>query len=168
MPIDPHLARWTFASLVTHLKGVAVDDQHPFLIEGVDERADTLLKSRLWAETRVTGPFVQQQHGQYRVHVDANVLLTSNGDAPPYEIIRVAGLYQQALSTPIPVWNFGSQAGDYVEADPSTHLLLGCLTAKPGRQESVAVFHFGQVEKTDRVRQTLIDATLEMFLPTGK
>jgi hypothetical protein len=165
MPADPNWARWVFASIVTHLKAVATEDHHPFLIEGVDERTDTFLKSRLRAEARVTGPFTSpQQGGDYRLTVDANVLLTCDGDAQPYEIVRVAGLYQEALTTPIPVWNYGTRNGDYVPSDPSTKVLLGCLTTKPGRQESVGVFHFGQIEKTDRVRQSLVDATLEMFL----
>lgn len=167
MPIDPNLARWTFASVVTHLKAVATTDSHLAIVEGVDEKTDSILEAPIWAEIRMTGPFVQQQQGQYRVNVDANVLITCNSDARGYEISRIAGLYQEALSTPIPVWNFGDQPGDWVEGDEETQVLLGCLSAKPGRAESVAVFHFGQIEKTDKVRQALADASLEMFLPRG-
>lgn len=160
--VNPNWARWIFASVMTHLK--AVQNQHPFLIEGVDQRTDTILRSPLWAEARLTGPFAIPLQGEYRLTIDTNVLLTANPSSEPYELNRLAGLYQKALSEPIPVWNYGSLTGDYVPSDPSTKVLLGCLSPKPGKAEPISVFHFGKIENTTEVRQSLVDATLEIYL----
>ena len=166
MPVNPNLARWVFASIMKHLEAVATAAGHPFIKEGVDVRTDAIMKSKLWAEGRVTGPYTRDlQGGEYEVNVDANVLLSTN--QPGYDIVRVAGLYQEALSTPIPVWNYGALTGDYVHSDSSTKVLLGCLTNSPGRKEMVAVFHFGQVNKTDPIRQSVIDTSLQMIFPSA-
>lgn len=168
MPVNPNLARWLFASIMKHLEAVAIANSHPIIKEGVDTRTDAILKSKLWAEARITGPFTRElQGGEYEVNVDANVLLTTNDPINGYEIVRVAGLYQEALSSPIPVWNYGALTGDYVQGQPDTQVLLGCLMNSPGRKEMIGVYHFGQVNKTDPIRQSVIDTSLQMIIPTA-
>jgi hypothetical protein len=157
-------ARWTFASVMVAFREVASDDGHAFMIEGVDNRTDSILQSPIWVEARMTGPWVQRQQARHRLRVEANVLISSNGGTAPYELNRVAGLYQERLLQPIPVWNYGDQLGDFVEGDPETQLFLGCLTVRPGRQQDVTVFHFGRINPNDGVRQSVVDAALEMFL----
>lgn len=160
--INPNWPRWIFASVAKHLRDVATADNHKSLLEGTDERTKAILESDLWVEHRITGPFIQQQHGQHRIWVDSNVLLhTSRKD---FEVQRISGLYAEAYSRPIQVWNYGKLAGDYVAGDPSTQVLLGCLTPKPTKAENISVFHFGRIEATDKVRQSIVDVTLEMFL----
>lgn len=166
MAANPNWPRWVFASIAKHLKQVATTDAtFPAMVEGLDDRSEAFLSQKLRTEIRVNGPFFQQRQGEWFMWVDANVLITANMDGPhPYELTRVAGLFLEALTVPIPVWNYGNLVGDYVEGDPTTQEFLGCLTVRGGSRESVGVFHFGQIDKTDRVRQSLVDATLEMTL----
>lgn len=154
------LPRWTFASLAAAMTEVA--DTFPVYVEGNDERTDAFLEASHRAEARINGPFVQElSKGYFRVWVDVNVLLTSQGTLRDrYELHRIAGLYLHALTEAVEVWNYGSQPGDY-DDDPT---LLGCLLPRAGRNRSVSVFHFGQTEKTDQVRQSAVDATLEMHI----
>ncbi len=82
------------------------------------------------AEIRITGPFDQElSKGYHRIYVDVNVLLTSryDGQKNAATILKYAGLFHEAMSEPIPVWNFGGEPGDYVEDDPETQVFLGCL-----------------------------------------
>lgn len=160
--INPNWVRWIFASIAKHLRDVATTDEHLYLLEGIDERTDKILESDLWVEHRITGPLIQQQPGQYRIWVDSNVLLHTKRD--DYEIQRICGLYAAAYSQPIQVWNYGKLAGDYVAGEPSTKVLLGCLTPKPTKAENISVFHFGRIQATDKVRQSIVDVTLEMYL----
>ena len=116
---------------------------------------------------RVNGPFSQELSLNYfRLWVDVNVILTSRMDADKngYTIQRLAGIFQSAMDQPIPVWNYGDQIGDFVSGSPDTQIHLGCLSPRPQTGESIKVFNFGQVEKTDRVKQSIVDARYVMFM----
>jgi hypothetical protein len=169
MAANPNWARWVYASLAYHLKQVAESESFPVMIEGNDQRTDEFLKAAHRAEIRINGPFVQRvSRGYYRAWVDGNVLVASTSlTDSAYELHRIVGLFQAALDTPVPVWNYGGEPDDYVEGSPETQVFLGCLKPKPGARDSVSVFHFGQTEKTDQVRHAMADATLEMFLDTN-
>lgn len=138
------------------------------LVEHLDERTDAFIKSADRAEIRITGPFDQEiSKGYHRVWVDANILLTSRYDGGAKnanDILKYAGLFQQAMSGPIPIWNYGHEAGDYVDADPQTQVFLGCLLPRPGRSESVRVSHFGQTDKTDKLKQSSVDTRYVTYL----
>jgi hypothetical protein len=74
-----------------------------------------------------------------------------------YGMMRWGGEFESAMNERIPVYKLGSG----VEDDDS---LLGCLTMRKGQSESVKLFHFGQINSTDRIRQSVIDGRYEMYL----
>jgi len=121
------------------------------------------------AEIRITGPHIRERsRGDFYVRVEVSVLLSSRYDGQlknALEIHRFAGLFQEALTLPIPVWNYGAESGDFVEGQPATQLKLGCLETV--EREPVRVFHFGQIHETDKLKQTAVDAKLQMELTVG-
>jgi hypothetical protein len=164
MSANPNWARWFFSSVADRLKAVALDSGTAVLVEHLDARSEQFINSTLRAEIRITGPFTQKlSEGYHRVYLDANVLLTSS-IARGYDILRIAGLFHEAMDGPIPIWNYGDQPGDYDPDDPETQLFLGCLLPKPGNSNSVRVFNFGQLTETDKLKQTAIDARYVTYL----
>jgi hypothetical protein len=153
-----NLPRWIFASVASHFKTIADNNNIPYFVEGIDEREpDNMRQSRV--EIRVTGPKIKEvSKDYYRIEVTINFLLTylmqmTGSDA--YEIMNWCGIFSNEMLEPIPVYRYGSGAED----DDS---LVGCLRIKKNRTDSVKTFHFGQVHKTDRVRQSELDAVYEM------
>jgi hypothetical protein len=168
MPANPNWARWIFSSVADHLKQVAVDASLPVIVEHLDDRTTAFMQATDRVEVRITGPESRElSHGFHRVWVDANVLLTSRYDGAkkdPLAIFKFAGLFHEAMDGPIPVWNYGNEMGDFVEADPDSQVFLGCLMPRPGRNETVRVLHFGQINTTDKLKQSMVDARYEMYL----
>lgn len=168
MPANPNWARWIFASVADSLKAVATTVSLPVLVEHFDERTAAFERASDKAEIRITGPFTQElSHGYHRIWVDANVLLTGRYDGAKKNaatILKIAGLFHEAMGSPIPVWNFGNEPGDYVADDPSTQVYLGCLVPRPGKNDSIRVLHFGQMDKTDKIKQTEVDARYVLYL----
>ena len=161
-------ARWIFASVADYLKEVAVERNLAVLVEHLDERTEAFMQASDRAEIRITGPFTREKsRGCWEVFVDANVLLTSRYDSEgknAYSILKHAGAFHEAMDGPIGVWNFGSEEGDYVESDPATQRFLGCLLPRPGRNQSVRVLNFGQIDPVDKIKQTEVDARYVMEL----
>lgn len=158
--LDADLARWVFASVAVYFKSIADGLSLPLLVEGVDEReSDTMREDH--AELRLTGPFVREvSHGCWRTWTDINILLTgrmlmSREDA--YGIARWGGKFTQAMTDRIPVYKYGPDVGD----DDS---LIGCLTQRKGKAESIRLVHFGQISREDRIRQAVVDGRYEMYL----
>jgi len=148
MPANPNWARWIFASLATYLKQVAQENNILVLVEGLDERSTEFMQATDRAEVRITGPFIRElSHNYWELKVDVNVLLTSRIDGPDtknrYTFTRFAGIFQAA-------------------GDDET--LVGCLSPLSGRRDAVRVFHFGQINTTDGLRQSMIDAKYVMEL----
>jgi hypothetical protein len=168
MPANSNWARWIFASVAKTLKEVATDASIPVLVEHLDERSETFMRASDRVEIRITGPFTQEQsQGYFRIYVDVNVLLSSRYDGSKknqYTILKYAGLFHEAMDMPIPVWNYGNEPGDFVDDDPDTQVFLGCLSPRPGNSESVRVFNFGQIDKTDKLKQSAVDARYVMYL----
>jgi hypothetical protein len=158
--------RWIFASVADYLKQVAAEQNLPVLVEHLDERTETFMRATDRAEIRITGPFTQELSINYfRVYVDVNVLLTSRYDGDSknsYGILKHAGAFQEEMNSPIGVWNFGNEPGDYVEGQPDTQKFLGCLKPRPGRD--VRVMNFGQIDQVEKIKQTEIDARYVMEL----
>ena len=170
MAIDPNWARWVFASVAKALKEVVATEQNlAVLVEQLDERTKEFEQKTNKVEIRITGPSTQElSKGYFRNCVDMNVLLTCRYDGAQknaYTIFRLAGLYQAALSTPIGVWNYGSEDGDYIEGQPDTLVFIGCLKPRPGIQDSTKVLHFGQIDPVSKLSQTMVDARYVMYLP---
>lgn len=168
MAANPNWARWIFASVADVLKEVATDASLPVLVDHLDERSDAFMKASDRVEIRITGPFSQQiSHAYHRVQVDVNVLLTSRYDGPSknaMSILKFAGLFHEAMDSPIPVFNYGNEPDDFDDDNPSSQVFLGCLTPRPGRNEAVRVFNFGQNDKTDKLKQTVVDARYVIYL----
>lgn len=153
------LPRWAYASLAKHFNDLAVANSIPFFVEGVHERdEDRMAISH--AELRVTGPYAKQvDSSRYAVDVVANIMLISLMDSKgsAYEIVQWGGIFQDALLSPIPVYKYGDGADD-------TGALIGCLRHKKNRRDQAKLFHFGQMDRTDRVQQSELDAVLEMWV----
>jgi hypothetical protein len=168
MPANPNWARWIFASVADHLKQVATNVDLPILVEHFDERTETFERASPKAEIRITGPFTSELSANYfRIWVDANVLLTDRYDGSrknPFDILKYAGLFHEAMDSPIPVWNYGSEPGDYVAGQPDTQVFLGCLVPRSGNSDSVRVINFGQIHATDKLKQTAVDARYVLYL----
>jgi hypothetical protein len=161
-------ARWVFASVVSAMKEVAGELNLPALVEHLDERTEAFMRAGDRAEIRVTGPFLRElSKDYYRLSVDVNILLTGRFDGEDknaYDIVRYAGAFQDAMDAPIAVWNYGNQPGDYSDGDPATQVFLGCLLPRSGRNDSVKVMHFGQIDPVDKIRQSEVDARYVMEL----
>jgi hypothetical protein len=166
MPANPNWARWIFASVADHLKSVAVTHSLPVLVDHLDDRTTAFMQASDRAEIRITGPFTQEvSMGFHRVYVDANVLLTSRYDGQKKDqmaVFKYAGFFHEAMDSPIPIWNYGNMTGDFVEGDPATQVFLGCLKPRPGKNDSVQVFHFGQTDKVDKLKQSAVNARYYM------
>ncbi|MCA9069146.1 MAG: hypothetical protein KDA84_09500 [Planctomycetaceae bacterium] len=115
----------------------------------------------------MNGPYINEQSkGHYQVWVAVDVLITAHMNAKDsrFELHRLAGIYQAAIDGNIPLWNYGNQPGDYDDGDSDTQIFLGCLRPRNTKQPAVKVLHFGQVDKTETVRQSAVDAELETYL----
>jgi hypothetical protein len=155
---NPNWPRWIFASLADCMKQVAVSLNLPVLVETIDERTEAFMRAGDRVEIRITGPFVKELSNNYfQAFADVNVLLTSRFDSRrnAYDILKYAGTFQQAMDKPIPVMNYGSEPGDFVEDDPTTLVTVGCLLPKFG--QAARVLDFGQIDVVDRLRQVEVE-----------
>lgn len=160
MPANPNWARWMFASVATYLKQVAKDNNLPVIVEGLDERTTAYMAATDRGEIRITGPFTRELSRHYfELKLDVNVLLSSRFDGPAknrYEFTKFAGLFHEAMDGAIAIFKFGNLPGDDETA------LVGCLSPLTGRNDAVRVFHFGQINSTDGLRQSMVDARYVM------
>jgi len=151
--------RWVQASVGDHFKSCAITKGYKSLIEGVDERTTDFMTSTNRVEIRINGPSIKElSHNYWRFEVDANILIYSHmGGIEPnaYYGTQMAGDIAQVAAQAIPVYKYGSGVDD----DQS---LIGCLTLRRGRKEGIKVFHFGEINPEDRLRQFSVDVNLEM------
>jgi len=137
-----------------YLKQVATTNSIPVLIEGIDDRDSTFMEATDRVEIRLNGPFTQEiSKGYHRIHVDINVLLSSHMEGQTknaYQLDNNLGVFHNAMDGVIAVYRLGTG----VEDDES---LLMCLSPRPGKSDSIRVIDFGQIDKTDRIRQGVVD-----------
>lgn len=161
--MDANLARWLFQSVASHFKSVADGISLPYFVEGIDERSEDMMRVD-HVELRVTGPtFKEVSNGYYNVDMVINFMFTKNMDersANAFDLIQWTGVFADAMLDPIPIYKKGSG----VEDDDS---LVDCIRVKKGRNEAVRVYHFGQLDKDTRVRQSEIDAVYGMNYSTS-
>jgi len=160
MPANPNWARWIFASIAYTLKTVAESNNIPVIVEGLDDETDAFTNATDHIEIRISGPYTKKLHGEYRLYMDVNVLLTSRFDGPSknrHVILKNAGLFHEAMDQEISVYRFGNEVGD----DDS---FLGCLVPRSGRNDTVRVVHFGKIDPTDKLKQSVVDARYVMYL----
>lgn len=154
MLINHNLVRWIHASVATYLKAACVADncQLPVIIEGLDDRDDEYMKQSDRGEIRISGPFTKPFGStQLQALVPANILITSRYDKNKnaYIALDKLGVLLQAMSGPIPVFKYGNGVDD--DADEQ----IGCLILD---KSGVSIFQVGQLNTTDKVKQSLIDA----------
>jgi len=158
---NPNWVRWVFASVATYLKEVAKQANIPVLVEGLDERTDALMKATDRCEVRISGPFSRElSHNYFRLEVDVNVLFYTRLEESKnrYGILKIIGDFQEAMDSNIPVCKCGDEPGDDETAS------IGCLAPRNGRNDSIRVLHFGQIDPTDRLKQSMVDARYVMEL----
>lgn len=152
--MDENLARWSFISIAKYFETVVSGIGVPYFVEGVMERTEALMQTS-HIELRVTGPDVKPLSGSTDVRVAINLLCTSLMDmagTDGWTIVQWTGVIQSAMLEPIPVYRYGTGPDD----DES---LVGCFRVDLNR---VNIYHFGQLEKDSRVRQSEVDASFLM------
>ncbi|HVU88120.1 MAG TPA: hypothetical protein VHD36_12445 [Pirellulales bacterium] len=169
MPANPNWARWTFSSVAHHLKTVATQAGLAVLVDHLDDRTTAFQQATDRVEIRITGPFTKEcSANYYQILIDANVLILSRYDTPNkngLDILTYEGLFNEAMDSPIPVWNYGQELTDYNPDDPDSQIFLGCLLPKSGKDNSaVRVFNFGQADKVEKIKCSVVDARYEMYI----
>jgi len=164
MAVNPSWARWIFASIATYLKGIADGQALPILVEGLNERTTVFTQATDRCEVRITGPFTKELQGYYQLEVIVNVLFQSryDEDKNQYAILGMIGVFHAAMDSAIAVYKYGNEAGD------DEHELVGCLSPAHGRNDTIRVLHFGQVDPTNKMKQSMIDARYVMELSTNE
>lgn len=162
---NPNWNRWITASIASYFKdNVATPLGLPYLVDGLDDRQESFEQAPDRAEVRINGPFTQEQSkGCWRLWVDVNILVTSNmgGTAKDrYTLETNTGKFHEFADTCIPIIRKGTLAQD-PENDGTQ---LGYLSPKSGKNDSVRTINFGQINKTDRIRQMQVDARYVMYL----
>ena len=156
--MDENLARWIFQSLASHFNSVADGISLLYFVDVIDERYnDTMQENHV--ELRVSGPEMKEvSKGYYTIKVIVNFLFTKNMNevsADAFDLIQWTGVFANAMLQPTPIY----KKGDGLEDDGT---LIGCLQVHKGRNEAVRVFHFGQLDKNTRIRQSEVDALYGM------
>jgi len=162
MSANPNWARWIFASIAKTLTAVATTNSIPVIVEGIDDETDTFTKETDRVEIRINGPYTRQLSGEYQIFMDVNIILTSRFGGQQknrHAILTNAGLFHSAMDQAILIYKYGSTLVD----DDS---YLGCLVPRSGKNDTIRVLHFGKVDPTDKVKQSVVDARYEMFLST--
>jgi hypothetical protein len=141
------------------LKEVAADAEIPVLVEGLDERTTEFMTATDRCEIRITGPFTKEvSHNYFQIEVLVNVLFVSRYEEQKnqYAIMQKIGVFHEAMDGSIAVYKYGSLPGD------DQHALVGCLSPIQGRHNAIRVLHFGQITPTDRLKQSMVDASYRM------
>ena len=165
MSANPNWARWVFASVATFLKQVAQSQQLPVLVEGLDDRTTEFMEATDRCEVRITGPFTKElSHNYFQIEVVVNVLFLSRYEEQKnqYAIMQKMGVFHEAMDGAIAVYKYGSGADD------DEHVLVGCLSPVQGRSDAIRVMHFGQINPTDRLKQSMVDARYRMEISTNQ
>jgi hypothetical protein len=153
-----NLPRWIAASANKHFADIAAANNIPYFVEGIDEREGSDMRQS-HSEMRVTGPFIKEvSKDYYLADVVINIMLTELLEMTAtnaYLIHTWAGVFSAEMLEPIPVYKYGDGPDD----DDS---LIGCLRVKDGRYDAIKVFHFGQINGTDRLRQSEVDGLFDI------
>ena len=163
MPANPNWARWVFASVATYLKGIANSEHLAVLIEGLDDRTTEFMEATDRCEVRITGPFTKElSHNYFRIEVVVNVLFLSRYEEEKnqYALMQKIGVFHEAMDGAFAVYKYGNEPGD------DEHALVGCLSPVQGRNDAIRVMHFGQVDPTNRIKQSMVDVRYVMEIST--
>lgn len=160
---NPNWTRWIHSSIAVYLKSVATSLSLPTLIEGIDDRSEAFMSAPNRLEVRVNGPFTQEiSHGYHRVYVDVNVVLKCHlgGElVNAFTFDQLLGELHEAMDGPIPVLAFSLVPA---ENDDPEH--VACLVPRSGKNDAIRVIHFGQIDRTDRIREGMVDARYTAYI----
>ena len=162
---NPHWARWIISSVADHfITNVSAPLSIPFLVEGFQDRDDSFEQAPDRAELRINGPFTREQSKNYwRIWVDINILVMSNYDGTVrnrYSLVNNAGKFHEYADRCIPIY----RKGDVSENPENDGTLLGYLSPRSGKNDSVRSINLGQIHRVDRIRQTQVDGRYVMYL----
>ncbi len=161
---NPHWNRWLISSIANYFEvNVTTPLVLPFLVEGIDDRTESFEQAPDRAELRTNGPFTKElSKGYWRIWVDINILITSNmgGTKNRLSLEINSGKFHEFADTCIPIFRHGDPA-QTAENDGTR---LGFLTPRSGKNDSIRTINFGQVNKTDRIRQSQVDGRYIMQL----
>jgi hypothetical protein len=157
---NPNWPRWIFASIADYFKTAAQAIPLPLLVEGIDERmGDDEHYSH--AELRINGPSIQElSKGYFRLQVGINVLLTELMERThTYDLQDWCGAFSVAMDGPINLYHYGPDTGGVDDGQ-----WFDCLLPLKSKFDPNRIFHFGQISKTDRVRQSMVDGAFVVYL----
>lgn len=161
---NPNWPRWIKSSIIEHFQVNVADVLGlPFLAEGVHVRDTAFMESEDRAEIRIWGPTTQENSANcWKLEVEINIHITSTiggNTKDVYTLERNAGKFLEYANTSINIYRFGT-GGD----DDDT--LLGCLSPRTRKNDSVKYIPFGQINPTDTLLQAQVDGKYEMELNT--
>ncbi len=158
MALNENWPRWIMASIAKYFSDSCVAIPLPLLVDGIDERTDEELHYD-HAELRITGPYGTELSNNYwRLRVDINVLLTEMmGQTNAYKLQTWCGKIAAAMDGPINVYKYGGESGD-------DNSWVFCLTPLNERIDPNRVLHFGQLGKTERIRQSMVDGHFVVYV----
>lgn len=160
MAYNENWPRWMQSSVAKHYKDAATAMSWASLVEEIESRSNAFINSPQRLEIRQNGPFAKELSSNYwNFELDVHVLLTSHlggsvGNA--YDITTASGKIA-AASVSIPVFKYGTGVDD----DQSQ---IGCFTLRRGKTESIKIYHFGEIDKVNRVIQMAVDVRFELDL----
>jgi hypothetical protein len=160
--MNDNLVRWVFQSIAKHFQPIAVSLSLPYFVEGIDERSVETMQTN-HVELRVSGPSIKEpSNGYYNVRAWINFLFTKNMDmrGNAFDLDQWCGTFQDVMLAPVPIYKLGDGPDD-------TGQFVGCLRLRKNDTTRANVFHFGQIDKDTRVRQSIVDGEFEMDLVEG-
>jgi hypothetical protein len=152
--------RWILASIADYFSTAVAAIPLPLLVEGIDERMGDK-EHYDHAELRINGPTIQElSKGYFKLVVGVNVLLTELMDRPNvYDLQDWCGVISRIMDGPINLYHFGPST---LGVDDGAW--FDCLTPENTVFAPNRIFHFGQISKTDRVRQSMVDGAFVVYL----
>ncbi len=150
--------RWIMASIAKHFSDSCAAIPLPLLVDGIDEREEEKLHFD-HAELRITGPYISElSHNYYRLLVDVNILITELMDqVDAYKLQTWCGAIALSMEGPINIYKYGSETGD----DSSW---VFCLQLVRNKIDPIRVLHFGQLGRTERIRQSMVDSHFVAYI----
>jgi len=146
------------ASVTKYFSDECIAMPLPLLVDGIDERESSMLQCD-HAELRITGPYMTELSKDYwRLLVDVNVLVTELMDQNnAFKLQTWCGKLAHSMNGPINIYKYGGETGD----DSS---YVACLRPLVGKIDPNRTLYFGQLGKSERLRQGMIDGHFVVYL----
>jgi|WetSurMetagenome_2_1015567.scaffolds.fasta_scaffold24663_3 hypothetical protein len=150
--------RWIMASVAKYFSTTCGTIPLPLLVDGIDERISEDVHYD-HAELRINGPLITELSKNYfKILVDVNVLITelmtSNS---AYDLQTWCGVIAKAMDGPINIYKYGNEDGDN---SSWVMCLVPCRDNVPPNR----VMNFGQLGRSDRIRESMIDGHFVVYV----